>query len=277
MLQGLNKFTAVFVMLGFCLIDAGRKPGDTLIYEIVDQSQVSGGRLPAGAYTPRPSTTRTVKMVVTSVGPDETASVHVDFHTPLPASVVALTRPAQLAAMRTEWEAQNRYKQVDARLTREGALLVAVDNSQPDYTNAKGMSLAQQRDQGVAEVHSPAYQTKLAAKEAAGLFGLSNAVVLSCAKRTSLADGDLWRVASKSDGAVYDVVVKGRQAYRGHNVVVFNATFHAEYSSGSTKMDTVVYYDLQAGLVIGVHTVSISSIQASGVTSTSTADLSLKE
>jgi hypothetical protein len=277
--QGRKSFTVLIFVLGFCLTAAAaaRKPGDTLVYEIVEQSQVGGGHLPAAAYTPRPATSRTVKMIVTSVEPDANAMVHVDFNTPVPASAAALARPSQLAAFRAEWEAQNRYKQVDARLTRDGVLLVAVDNSQQDDPNLNGKSLPQVRDAAVAEVHSPAYQAKLAANEAAGLFGLPNAVVLSCAKRASLADGDVWRVLSKSDGAAYDVMVKGRQSYRGHNVVVLNAKLRSDYPSGSTNVDATVYYDLQVGLVVGTHTVTISTIQATGMTSTSTADFNLKE
>lgn len=278
MSHGHKNFAIVAVVLGFGLIAAAaRKPGDTLVYEIVDQSQIAGGHLPAQAYAPHPPTTRTFKIVVTSVDSDETAIAHVDFNTPVPASAAALARPSQLAAFRAEWDAQNRYKQVDARLTRDGVLLVAVDNSPQDDSNLKGKSLPQVRDAMVAEVHSPAYQAKLAANEAAGLFGLPNAVVLSCAKRTSLTDGDVWRVVSKSDGATYDVSVKGKQSYRGHNVVVLNAKFHSDYPTASTNVDAIVYYDLQAGLVVGTHTVTISRVQATGMTSTSTADLNLKE
>lgn len=36
----------------------------------------------------------------------------------------------KLASARKSWEEQNRYKEFDARFTRDGPLLVAVDNSQ---------------------------------------------------------------------------------------------------------------------------------------------------
>jgi hypothetical protein len=57
----------------------------------------------------------------------------------------------------------------------------------------------------VAEVTSPAYPAKLAVNEVAGALTIPNVIALSCAKRTSLAVGDSWRVVSKADNAKYDV------------------------------------------------------------------------
>jgi hypothetical protein len=269
---------AITVLLGHaCLIaqSAARKPGDTLTYEAVDRQQITGGKLPPQAYAPRPPFTHAVKISVLSVDADGNAQVHVTLLNPFPAGVPG--RAAAVAVAKAEWEASNRYKEFDARFTRDGALLVAADNSLQADNVPTGLSLAQTRDAMIAEAHNPAYQAKLAKNEAAAAFGVFNAVVLSCAKKTAFAAGDTWHVVSKSDGATYDVAVIGKQPYHGHDTVALSAKTHLDNPGGSIDVDATVYYDPQARLVVGMHTVNVSTIKVTGMASTATSDLNLKE
>jgi hypothetical protein len=269
---------AIAVLVGISSLNAlavARKPGDTLTYEAVDHQQITGGKLPPQAYAPRPPFTHAVKISVLSVDPDGNAQVHVTLLNPFPEGVPG--RAQFVAVAKAEWEASNRYKEFDARFTRDGALLVAADNSLQGDNGPTGLSLAQTRDAMIAEAHDPAYQAKLAKNEAAAAFGVFNAVVLSCAKKTSFTAGDTWRVVSKSDGATYDVAVIGKQPYHGHDTVVLNAKSHLDNPGGSTDADATVYYDPQARLVVGMHTVYGSTIKVTGMISTSISDLNIKE
>ena len=197
----------VLLVLSICPLTAQtttRKTGDTLVYEIVVHSQLSGGHLPSQAYAPQPPQSSSIKMVVTSVDPDGTAHVHVVITRPFPEKEIAAKLPGGLlaagrdsvilASARKSWEEQSRYKEFDATFTRDGALLVAVDNSQqsdniPKPTALTQAELAHVRDQMVAEVNSPTYQAKLAENEVAGTFTVPNVIALSCAKRASFAAG----------------------------------------------------------------------------------------
>jgi hypothetical protein len=268
------------------------KVGDTLVYEIVTHSQISGGHLPSQAYAPQPPQNSSIKMAVTSVAADGTGLVHVVVDRPFPEKDVAskmqggpLAAPRNsviLASARKGWEEQNRYKEFDGRFTRDGALLVAVDNSPqsdniPKPTALTQAELAHMRDAMVAEAKSPAYQAKLAENEVAGTFTIPNVIALSCAKRTSLSVGDTWRVASKGDNATYDVNITGTQTYLGREVVVLIAKSHFDSPNGSSSTDAVVYYDRQAHVVLGMHSVITSKVQVTGVTSTTTSDFNIKQ
>jgi hypothetical protein len=268
------------------------KPGDTFVYEQVSHVQISGGHLPPQAYAPPPSQNSSIKVTVTSLDSDGTALVHVAIDSPFPEKEIASRMPGGplaaarnsviLTSARKAYEAQNRYMAFDARLTRDGVLLVAVDNTpqSDDSPKAKALTqadLAHMRDQMVTEGHSPEYHAQAAENQADGLFRLPNAVVLSCVKRTSLAPGDAWHVVSKPDGATYDVTVSGKQSYRGHDAIVLNAKYRMENPNGSTDADATIYYDLQAHLIIGAHSVTSNEIQVTGVKSTTTTDLNLKE
>jgi hypothetical protein len=267
------------------------KAGDTLTYEVVTHSQISGGHLPSQAYAPQTPQNSAIKMSVTGVDPGGTALVHVVIDRPFPEKDIAAKMPggllagprnsAIMAASRKEWEQQNHYKEFDARFTREGALLVAVDNSpeSDDTPRPAGFTqadLAHYRDAIVADVHSPAYQAKLAENEVAGTFTIPNAIALSCAKRTSFAAGDAWRVVSKTDNATYDVNVTGKEAYRGHDAVVLSAKSRFDSPNGSNITEASVYYDPQAHLVLGMHSVLTSNVQVTGMTSVTTSDFNLK-
>jgi hypothetical protein len=153
-----------------------------------------------------------IKMSITSVDPDGTALVHVVIVRPFPEKEIAskmtggplaaARNSVILASARKSWDEQNRYKEFDARFTRDGALLVAVDNSQQSDVISTKVALTQAelahvRDEMVAEVKSPAYQAKLAENDVAGAFIVPNVIVLSCAKRTSFVAGDTWRVAQR--------------------------------------------------------------------------------
>jgi hypothetical protein len=271
---------------------ATRKPGDSLSYEIVVHSQLSGGHLPSQAYAPQPAQNSSIKMSVTSVDPDGNARVHVIIDRPFPEKEMAskmtggpLATPRNsliLASARKSWEEQNRYKEFDARFTRDGALLVAVDNSQQSDTIPKPKALSQAelahvRDEMVAEVKSPAYQAKLAENEVAGAFTVPNVIALSCAKHTSFAAGDAWHVVSKADNATYDVNVTGKETYRGRDAIVLSAKSRFDSPNGSNSTDANVYYDPQAHLILGMHSVVTSNVQATGMTSTSTSDFTFKQ
>lgn len=268
------------------------KPGDTLIYEIVTHSEISGGHLPSQAYTPQSPQSSSIKIAVTGVDPGGNALVHVVIDRPFPEKEIAskmtggplaaVRNGVILASARKSWEEQNRYKEFDAKFTRDGALLLAVDNSQqsdtiPKPTSFSQAELAHVRDEMVAEVKSPAYQATLAENEVAGAFTIPNVIALSCAKRTSFAAGDAWHVVSKADNATYDVNVTGRETYRGHDAIVLSAKSRFDSPNGSNITDANVYYDPQAHLILGMHSVITSNVQVTGMTSTTTSDFTFKE
>jgi hypothetical protein len=230
-------------------------------------------------------------MAVTAVEPDGTALVHGVIDRPFPekeiaskltgAPLAAARNSVILASARQRWEEQNRYKEFDGRVTRDGALLVAVDNSPQNHNIPKPTALTQEelahvRDAMVAEMTSPAYQAKLAVNEVAGALTIPNVIALSCAKRTSLAVGDSWRVVSRADNATYDVNVTG-QTYLGHEAVIISAKSHFDSPNGSNRTDAALYYDPQARLVLGMHSVITSNIQVTGVTSVTTSDFNLMQ
>jgi hypothetical protein len=267
------------------------KAGDTLIYELVTHSQISGGHLPSQAYAPQPPQNSAIKMTMTGLDPSGTALVHVVIDRPFPDKDMAAKMPGGplaagrnsviMASARKEWEQQNQYKEFDARFTRDGALLVAVDNSPQSDDTPKPKTftqadLAHYRDAMVADVHSPGYQAKLAENEVAGTFTIPNVIALSCAKRTSFAAGDAWRVVSKTDNGTYDVNVTGKEAYRGHDAVVLSAKSRFDSPNGSNITEASVYYDPQAHLVLGMHSVLTSNVQVTGMTSVTTSDFNLK-
>jgi hypothetical protein len=288
---------SIVILLAVCLSTAQtalKKPGDILTYDLLDHTQISGGHLPPQAYKPQPEQVGSIKIVVTSLEPDGTALVHVAIDRPYPEKdiasrlgggpLAAARNGVILASSRKEWEEQNRYKQFDARFTRDGALIFVVDNSEQGDSAAQGQGkamtqeeLAHMRDAMVVEVHSPAYQAKLAENDVAGKVAIPNMIALSCAKRTSFAAGDAWHVVSKSDGATYDVTITSKQPYHGHDTIVLSAKTHFDYPSGSNNTEATVYYDPQAHLVVGVHGVATGYIQVTGMTSTTTSDLNLKE
>ena len=218
--------------------------------------------------------------------------VHVVIDRPFPEKEMASKLPGGplaaprnsviLASARKSWEEQNRYKEFDSRFTRDGALLVAVDNSQqsdviPTKTALSQAEMAHVRDEMVAEVKSPAYQAKLAQNEVAGTFIVPNTIALSCAKRTSFAAGDTWRVVSKSDNATYDVNVAGQETYLGHNAILLIAKSHFDSPNGSSSTDANVHYDPQAHMVLGMRSVITNNIQVTGVITTTTYDFNLKQ
>jgi hypothetical protein len=281
------------VILEICPLSAQTpswKSGDTLVYEIVSETRISGGHLPSQAYAPQAPQSSSIRIGVISLDPDGTAQVHVTIDRHFPEKEIAAKMPGGLLAgprnaaimssARKSWEEQNRYKEFDARFTRDGALLVAVDNSQqsdiPKATSMSQAELAHVRDEIVAEVKSPAYHAKLAENEAAAAFTVPNVIALSCAKRKSFAAGDTWRVASKADGATYDVNVTGKETYRGRDAIVLSAKSRFDSPNGSNSTDANVYYDPQAQLVLGIHSVITSNIQLTGMTSISTTDFNLK-
>lgn len=292
-----QKYTLALVLLvlSTCPLmaqTATRKPGDTLIYEIAIHSQLSGGHLPSQAYAPHPAQNSLIKMSITSVDPDATALVHVVIDRPFPEKefaskmtggpLAAARNGVILASARKSYQEQNRYKEFDARFTRDGALVVAVDNSQqsdvtPTKTALSQAELAHVRDEMVAEVKTPAYQAKLAENEVAGTFIIPNVIAVSCARRTSFAAGDTWRVVSKADNAAYDVSVAGQEKYLGHNTILLRAQSHFDYPAGSSSTDANVHYDPQAHLILGMHSVIINNIQATGVITTTTSDFNLKQ
>jgi hypothetical protein len=257
-----------------------RKPGDTLVYEIVSNTHISDGHLPAQAYASRPAQFRTIKIGITGSDTDGAALVHVKIDIPLPEDQFHLPAAA-MASARKDWEDQNRYKEFDARVNRDGALIVAVDNAPGDNETPKPKSMSQAdlahyRDAIVDEVNNPAYQANLAKNDAAGTFQIPNVVALSCAKRTTFAAGDTWHVVSKSEGAKYDVAVEGNQSYHGHNTVVLNVKSNTDNPNGSTATVATVYFDPQSRLVAGMHLVTTSNIRVTGMTSTATSDFNLK-
>jgi hypothetical protein len=268
------------------------KPGDTFVYEVVTHTKVSGGHLPVQAYSPQPQQSSSIKMTVTSLEPDGTAFVHVVVDRPFPEKEMASKLPGGplaaarngviLASARQSWQEQSRYKEFDARFTRDGALLVAVDNSQQsDVTPAKTVlsqaELAHVRDEMVAEVKSPAYQAKLAENEVSGTFIVPNVIALSCAKRASLAPGDTWHVVSKADSATYDVDVAGHETYLDHDTILLSAKSHFDSPNGSSSTEAKVYYDPQARLVLGMKSVITNNVQVTGVTTTTTYDFNFKQ
>jgi hypothetical protein len=259
------------VLLSAVAPAAARKQGDTLVYELVAGTTVTGSNHTNPFAAPGQIN---FKIAVTSMKPDQSAIVHVTVDN-LPPPSLAHGRFG--AASLKEFEEQHRYMQFDALLSPDGALLVAVDNNLQDSNPLEGLSQADMPKAIVGQLHSPEYQAKIAVNQAAGAFGVPNAVALSCAKRTSLSVGDTWHVVSKSDGGTYDVSVTGKQSYHGHDVVVLGAKFHMESPNGSISVDSTVYYDLQAHLIVGVHTVTNNEISVTGMKSTSTSDLNLKE
>lgn len=269
-----------------------RKQGDTFVYEVVNHLQISGGHLPPQAYAPQIPQRSLIKMAVTSVDPDGTALVHVVIDTPFPEKEIASKMPGGplgaarnsviLSSTRKSWEESNRYKEFDARFTRDGALLGAVDNSPQSDTIPKPRSLSQAelahvRDEMVAEVKSPAYQAKLAENDVAGAFTVPNVIALSCAKHISFAAGDAWHVVSTTDNATYDVNVTGKETYRGRDAIVLSARSRFDSPNGSNSTDANVDYDPQAHLILGMHSVITSNVQVTGLTSITTSDFTLKQ
>jgi hypothetical protein len=187
------------------------------------------------------------------------------------------------------WDDVQRGNEFDAKLTPNGALLIAVDNS-PDQIPAQGGSasgrplsqadLAKYRDAIVAQGNDPAYKAKQTANAAAGVFTVPNLVALSSAQRNTLNVGDAWRVADSSSGlaATYDVAVTGRQSFAGHDVVVLSAKTKADNPNGSYSIEATVYYDPKARLIVGMHEDTANNIHIAGAaSSTSTSDLTLKQ
>jgi hypothetical protein len=268
------------------------KAGDTLVYELVTHSQISGGHLPSQAYAPQSPQNSSIKIAITGLEPDGTALVHVVIDRPFPEKDFAAKQTGGplaagrnsviLASARKSWDEQNRYKEFEARFTRDGALLVAMDNSQQSDTIPKPTSLSQAelahvRDEMVAEVKSPAYQAKLAENEVAGTFIVPNMIALSCAKRASFAVGDAWHVVSKADNATYDVNVTGKETYAGREAIVLTAKSRFDSPNGSNSTEANVYYDPQAHLIVGMHSVITSNVQVTGMTSTTTSDFTLRQ
>jgi hypothetical protein len=256
------------------------KPGDMLVYEIVSNTHISGGHLPSQAYASHPAQFRVIKINITGLDTDGAALIHVKIDTPFPQDQFHVPA-AVMAGARKSYEDQNRYREFDARLSRDGALIVAADNAPGDNVAPKPESMSQAelahyRDTIVEEVNSPAYQANLAKNDAAGTFQIPNVVALSCAKKTAFTAGDTWHVVSKSDAANYDIVVEGKQPYHGHNTVVLNVKSNTDNPNGSTETAATVYYDPQSKLVIGMHIVITSNIRVTGMTSTSTSDVNLK-
>jgi hypothetical protein len=249
---------------------AVRKPGDALVYESSEQGKLEGGHLPGPAYAAQPALHRTITMAVTSVAADGTAQVHVTAHKEAMDSFSAVQRQA--------WE-KLATGQFDAALTPEGALLIAPEASvQPgDQISPTGMSLREYGNRSTTQAMDPAFLGKRAATDVGSEFSIANAIALSCGKRSSLAAGDSWRVASKADDRTYDVTVSGNQSYRGHDVVVLTAKTHKDDQNFSTTIEGAVYYDLAARQIIGAHTVTINHILATGVTTSVTSELNLKE
>jgi hypothetical protein len=118
---------------------------------------------------------------------------------------------------------------------------------------------------------------RAAENEVAGTFIVPNVIALSCAKRTSLAAGDTWRVVSKADNATYDVSVVGQETYLGHNTILLSAQSHFDSPAGSSSTDANVHYDPQAHLVLGMHSVIINNVQATGVTTTAAYDFNFRQ
>ena len=243
------------------------KPGDTLVYEIDTDSRISGGRLPSKAYGSHPGH-RGITIGITGLESDGTSLVHVKRGAP--------------SGGGQSLEALYRYEEFDARLSRDGALLVAVDNAPADNEAPKPSSmsqadLARYRDTMVAQAHDPGYQANQAKIDVMQTFEIPNVVALSCAKRTSLAAGDTWHVVSKTVTTEYDVAVVANQSYHSRNTVVLNVKAKmAPNPNVSGDTTATVYYDPQSRLVVGMHSVAVNNITVSGVTTTLTTDFNLK-
>lgn len=281
--QGFRLFAGVVVLCWTISLAAQTstwKAGDTLVYEIVTSTHISGGHLPSQAYAEHAPQQRSYKIAVTGLDADGAAPIHVKIDTPFPEGQFHVPS-AVMAGARKGWDEQNRYKEFDAQLTHDGALVVAVDNAPGDNEAPRPKStsqadLAHYRDALVDEVNSPAYQSNLAKNDAAGTFQIPNVVALSCAKKGAFAVGDTWHVVSKSDNANYDIAVDGNQLYHGHNAVILKVKSNADNPNGSTDTTATVYYDSQSRLTVGMHIVTTSNIKVTGMTSTSTSDLNLK-
>ena len=256
------------------------KPGDTLVYEIDSELHISGGHLSSQAYGSHPSH-RSIRIGITGLEADGTALVHVKIDTPSSAGQVHQLGYVA-AGGRKAIEDQYRYQEFDARLSRDGALLVAVDNAPADNETGKAKSmsqadLARYRDAMVAQVNNPDYQANLAKNDAAGTFEIPNAVALSCAKRTSLAAGDTWHIVSKTVTTEYDVAVVGNQSYGSRNTIALNVKANlAPNPNGSSDITATVYYDPRSRLVVGMHEVIVNDIKVTGMTSTQAIDFNLK-
>jgi hypothetical protein len=72
------------------------------------------------------------------------------------------------------------------------------------------------------------------------------------------------------------VNVTGKETYRGRDAIVLSAKSRFDSPNGSNSTDANVYYDPQAQLVLGIHSVITSNIQLTGMTSISTTDFNLK-
>lgn len=269
-------------ILGWTIFPSAQtwKPGDTLVYELVSNSKISGGHLPSQAYAPHSDQSRSILISITGLDNDGNALVHVKEDISDPGAKLSMPMAVRAAA-RKSFEEQNRYKEFDTRLTRDGALLVETDNSlsaneAPKPGSMSQADLAHYRDAVVKEVNSPEFQASLARNDVAGTFDIPNIVALSCAKRASLAAGDTWHVVSKSNQGEYDVSVQGTQSYRSHNTVVLNVKSNSDNPNDSVDTTATVYYDPRSRLVIGMHVVTFNNIKVTGMTSASTSDLNLE-
>ncbi len=245
---------------------SARAPGDTLTYSLITDSKLAGGMLPPG-YKPIPASTTTITVSIKSIDAAGTAVVHVKEHV----EPLASFTPAQRAALE---DGQN-GKECDAKMSATGAILVVVNNN-PQPSSLAGMTPQQVQAKAVADVHDPVYQGNIAANNIKGMFAVANAVAIGYAKRKSFAPGDTWHFTN-ADGAVYNLAVSGRQSYQGHDVLAVDAKTKTDNQNGTFTSDSTVYYDPKAEVVVGVHTVAVNNIQVSGMTSTTTTDLNLKE
>ncbi|MBV9647003.1 MAG: hypothetical protein JO043_06050 [Candidatus Eremiobacteraeota bacterium] len=248
---------------------ASLKAGDTLTYTMTSHTSISGGNLPAQAYKAQPTVVTTFTMEIKAVDADGTGHVHVKRHREPPPGMVAW----QVAALEKQANAE-----CDVTLTKYGGVLAAVDDSyQTSQASAKpdGMSLAQYRDQIVAQANDPGYRANEAARELKGDFAAGNAVALSVARRKSLGPGDGWKAVV--DGAAYDVRVTGKAPFEGHSTTVFDVKSGTEFQSGSTTADATVYYDVTMQRVVGIYSATHTKIQITGMENSTTSDFVLQQ
>ena len=71
--------------------------------------------------------------------------------------------------------------------------------------------------------------------------------------------------------------VTGKQSLAGRDVVVVEAKTATDGPNASTSIDATAYYDPQARLIVALHTLTNTVVKVTGMTSTSTADLTLNE
>ena len=178
------------------------------------------------------------------------------------------------AAQTAAWNQINAGSEFDTTMMPWRALRINVDI---EAINGPGLSgsATQEHDQLIALASDPNHQHALAANQAKGYLSTVDAVAEACAKRTSFAAGDTWHAII--DGLPYDFAITGRQTAGTRDVVVLSVAYDTLNSGGETKLDGTALYDPAAQLVVGTHTVTIASIKANGMTSTTTSDTTLKE